>query len=358
MFGFMMNEQLDSTDHTESHDAEEKIPESPVQEGGDACCAEPHHHENASMPQEQEAHTEPEPTPARKVYKRLGVVVIFCALLSGYVYTHSASEENVQRITSAFPFPAFLVGRSVVTYAQFYQEKEALTKYFASTEAEGTGQPDGEQLNSMVLQALTNKAVVKKFASDFGVQLNQAKVGEFYQNFVDANAGSDASVMESQLQETFGWSASEFKHRIVEPIVLSSQVAEYIDAEDFFQEPVKQAMENAHARVKNNGEDFALVADEVHEREGVKIKSDLGFIKKSALPEVWGETISQLALDEVSEVITLPQGYAIFKVTERIKNEDEDEQLHIFAITIPKVTLDQLVSKYLDRVTVRTFLRY
>lgn len=305
----------------------------------------------------------------KAVLLAVGAAVVLVGGLSTYVYTHASTDSTVRALTTRLPFPAMMVGRSVVTYKQYYNEQDSLKKYFASSVSAESPAPTDEQLNDMVVQALTNKAVVKTLASNYGITSNPSKVEAFYQNFLESNVGQTEEAVAQQLKDTFGWSVSEFKQRVVAPIVLSTAVEEYIAQSPYFQKPLSDEIQSAYTRVTTGGEDFETVGTEVHERVQLTLKSDLGFIKKSDLPESWGSKVSSLENGQVSEVIELPQGYAIFKVTDRIKSQEKpsgktgteetvsDDQLHLYTITVPKKTAEQVIEQYLNQVPVRIFIK-
>ncbi len=294
-----------------------------------------------------------------------GLILVVVGGMSAFVYTQSASNKTVKTLASALPFPALMVGRNAVSYGEYYREQDSLKKYFASTLAAGAEVPTEAELHDMIVQTLTNKAVIQTLASNYGVTLSQENVEAFYQNFLDSNVGQASADVEKQLMDTFGWTVPEFKQRVVEPIVLSTQVGEFIGSSEYYQKPAQDAMREAAARVKN-GEDFEAVGNETHERMQINLESDLGFIKKSQLPEVWASQVQDLEIGTVTDVIELPQGYAMFKVTERIKAQEAvkadaeevaDDQIHLYTITAPKMTIDQVVATYLQKVPVRVLIK-
>jgi len=299
----------------------------------------------------------------------VGAVVVLVGGLSAYVYTHASTDGTVRAITTRLPFPAMMVGRRIVTYKEYYNEQDSLKKYFASSASAESPAPTDDQLNDMIVQALTNKSVIKTLASNYGITSDPSKVEAFYQNFLQSNPGQTEEAVEQQLKDTFGWSIPEFKQRVVTPIVLSTSVEEFIAKSPHFQKPLSDEIQSAHTRVTTGGEDFEAVGTEVHERVKLTLKSDLGFIKKSDLPEAWADKVSLLENGQVSDVIDLPQGYAIFKVTDRIKSQEKpsgktggeetesDDQLHLYTITVPKKTAEQVIETYLQQVSVRILIK-
>lgn len=296
---------------------------------------------------------------------------ILCVLVLGvigvgvFVYRHSVTDSRVEWITTKLPFPAISVGRQLISYRVYYEEKQTIKKYFSSAQMQGNQVPTDDQIHTIILQALSNRAAVKKFASDYGVTMDPKKVEEYFQNFLATNKGQSTEQIEKQLEDTFGLSLSEFKERMVKPMVLSTEVAAYVEKSDFFQKLGRDEIQSAYTRVTEKGEDFETVGKEVHERLGIQMKNDIGFLKKSDLPPSWAEKVVNLEKDQISEVIDLPQGYVIFKLADRIKSQEAtdkktsikkgeakaepvDEQLHLIAISIPKKNFDQILQAYLQ----------
>lgn len=307
-------------------------------------------------------------TPKTILFGAVAVFVLVIGGLSGFVYTHAASNKTVRAITIRLPFPAFLVGRNVITYAQYYKESDSLKKYFASLNAQGQELPTDDQLRTMVQQTLVNKTIVKKLASDYGIAVEPKKVQEYYQSFLQASQGASEDAVIKQLHDTFGWTPAQFKKNIVEPVVLSAEVGDYIAKSPFFQKPLRDEIDRAHKRVTTGGEDFETVGNEVHQKVQIDLKSDLGFIKTSDLPSTWADKVVNLESGKVTDVVELPQGYAIFKVSERIKSQNTpgkkadskisaNDQIHLLTITVPKKTLDQVAGAYLKSVSVKTLIK-
>mgnify|MGYP001576697999 CR=1 FL=1 len=339
----MMNE------NEETHAGEEHLCA-----GTDACAM--HHGEDHMIKQEPSSASSeilPEQISQKKkvLVSLVLLVIIGFAGLSVYVYKHSALDKNVQMITQKIPFPAIVVGRSLITYKQYYEERDALTKYFASRQ--DAEKPEGDQFNKLVESTLMNKAVVKILASNYGQVLDQSKVEAFYQNIIKTSSSEE--LFKKQLQDMFGWSSEEFKRRIVEDVVLAEQVSDYIQGSEGIQQPKRDLIESAKKRIAS-GEDFMKVADEVHIQAEVTIKSDLGLMKVSDFPAVWSDQVKNVEKGNVTEIIDLAQGYAFFKVVDK-KGKEADEQIHLYVVTIPKLSLQQVVTDYLKQVKVRTLIK-
>jgi len=284
----------------------------------------------------------------------LGVIVIVFIGLTMFVYARPTSDKSVELITRVIPYPAIIVGRSFVTIHEYQTEKEALSKYFSSLPADsGTSLPEGDQLEQMISETLVNKLVIKTIASNLGVRLDPLKVEASYAEILKTQKSEED--FKNQLQTIFGWDVSQFKKNIVESIVLSKQLDETIAESKSYQEPQKKLIDDAYVRL-TNGEDFATVAKEVHKNAKIVMDSDLGVMKESALPTEWSKDIKDLQKDQMSPVVDLSGGYAIFKLIDRSKTGD-DTEVHLFVVTVPKMNLEQVIKEYLSKVTIKTLIK-
>jgi len=339
-----LNTELNETNTTEGHTCTD----------GHACIID-HEEELVAAPASSVsvASTSSKKHPMRLyLFGAIGLVVLGAVGLTGFVYTHASTDKTVVAITKNIPFPAITVGRAVITYSQYTEERDALTKYFATQQGDAA-KPSPDQFNQLVVDTLVNKAVVKTLATNYGVTLDQTKIEDFYKNIISSSPSEDT--FKKQLQDTFGWSVADFKHRIVESVVLSQQVSDYVAASKSMQQPKRDLIEKARTRV-SGGEDFAKVATDVHTQAQVTMKSDLGLIKITDLPATWSDQVKNLEKGKVSDVVDLPQGYALFMVTDHV-GKGADEQLHLMAMTVPKVSLQSVVADYLKNVTVKTLIK-
>ena len=347
----MMNDEIESGSLNPEHEA--------MHDGEDHICMDGHETNDRMQVTESSTNPASKKSLTKFSWKKItliviAVIVVVIGGLAAFVYTHASTDKTVQAITSKIPFPAMLVGRSVITYTDYYNERDALQKYFASVQSSGTAAPAPADLNKMISDTLVNKVMVEKLASDYGITLDPKRVDAFYQNIVQSDQGDAAFT--KQLHDTFNWTPQDFKTRIVDSIVLAGQVSDYITASKPMQQPQLDLINSAHTRVTSGKEDFETVANEVHKQAQVNINSDLGFIKTSEIPADWASKVTSLQKDQISDVIELPTGYAVFKLIDR-NGTGADEQLHLLTITVPKVTLEQVIADYLKNISVQTWIK-
>ena len=287
-------------------------------------------------------------TPKGKLTIGIVVVVVVLGLLAGQVYARPVTDPLVRAMASLLPFPALSVDGRTVTINEFLTEYDALGSYF---EDAGQEAPPSDQLEIAIADTLVNKIAIQKLADQYGVELDEERVEQYYQDVLSAQESEGA--FEESLSQTFGWTVEEFKARIVESIVLALQMTDTVLADTQTQQPRRDLIDTATARVKA-GEDFATVSKDVHAGfEG--IEGDLGYVKASALPESWGSQVNALEEGQTTQIIELPEGYVIFKLEEKIV-AGEDTQLHLLSITVPKVSLEEVVDEYLTTVEVKRYV--
>lgn len=288
-------------------------------------------------------------TPRRKALAFFLVLVILGGWATQQVYSRSVDDPFVRMIARVFPFPALSVNGDTVSMKEFLAEYDALAQYFADQEG---GAPPADQLEIAIADTLTNKMVIRQLATARGLEIDEARVEQYYQDVLASQESEEAFVQD--LTETFGWSVDEFKTRVVESIVLALQMSEAILADEALQQSRRDSIDAAAVRVQG-GEDFATVGKEVNAQYDAGFEADLGYVKLSIIPEAWASSVEALEIGSVTEVLDLTEGYAIFKAEDRITAAD-DTQIHLLSITVPKVTLEEVVKEYLETAEVKRYV--
>ena len=284
--------------------------------------------------------------------KRIGLLLLlvaFLALATQQVYARPVDDAFVRSITRLLPYPALSVNGTTVFMKEFLAEYDALTQYFADQEG---GAPPADQLEIAIAETLVNKMVIRQLAEARGLAIDEARVEQYYQDVLASQESEEAFVQD--LNDTFGWTVEEFKTRIVESIVLALQMSEAILTDEALQQSRLDTIDAAYARVVG-GEDFATVAKEVNAGFDAGLEADLGYVKLSIIPESWASSVATLETGGMTEVLDLPEGYAIFRVEDRIVAA-EDTQIHLLSITVPKVTLEDAVVEYLATAEVKRYV--
>lgn len=288
-------------------------------------------------------------TPRRKVITFFIVLVVLGGWATQQVYSRSVDDPFVRTLASVFPFPALSVNGDTVSMKEFLSEYDALKQYFEGQEG---GAPPADQLELAIADTLTNKIVIRQLAQARGLEIDEARVEQYYQDVLTSQESEEAFIQD--LNDTFGWNVDEFKTRVVESIVLALQMSEAILADETLQQSARDSIDAAAVRVQS-GEDFATIGKEVNAQYDAGFETDLGYVKLSIIPETWAASVEVLEIGAVTEVLDLSEGYAIFKAEDRITAAD-DTQIHLLSITVPKVTLEEIVKDYLETAEVKRYV--
>ena len=277
------------------------------------------------------------------------ILVVALGGASQQVYSRPVDDGFVRTIAQVFPFPALSVNGDTVSMKEFLAEYDALKKYFEGQEG---STPPADQLEIAIADTLVNKMVIRQFATARGLEIDTQRVEKYYQDVLASQESEEAFVQD--LTDTFGWTVEEFKSRVIESIVLALQMSEAILADKALQQSRQDTIDAAYARVAG-GEDFATVAKEINAGFDAGLEVDLGYIKLSIIPESWSAAVEVLEIGNTTDVLDLPEGYAVFKAKDLIVAA-EDTQIHLLSITVPKVTLEEIVKEYLETAKVKRYV--
>ena len=280
---------------------------------------------------------------ARNSLVALGIIVGVFAIMTSFVYRQDPTDSSVRKIIGVIPYPAAVIGNHVVTLKEYLGERDALQTYFRSSAAQsGSAVPEESAIERNIMDTISHKIVVDEMAGAANVAVDDAKVDELY---ASAMGGADPAVFAEQVNTMFGWTVDEFRTRVLKPVVLAAQMEDSISADAGRQAARLAKIQAAYDRVAA-GEDFATVATEASEHASSATGGDVGEVAASDIPDEWKGAIAALAVGEYSKPIEGTSEYMIFKVTART-GKDADEKVTLSLISVPKVTLEEVVQEYL-----------
>lgn len=302
---------------------------------------------DASSPQEeQESSAASMATPAESTPKKaasmspkkafalglggaLGCVVLLGLIGAVYVRPLSAYARAATRV---LPFPAGFAGGTWISMKEFLEEEDVLLK---------SGEVDSTETRQGVMEALISKAVVDALAKDRQIALDTQKAEAYYQEIV-AQVGDEAQLAE-QLQTQFGVDVPSFKERVVRSIVLAGQVEEAIKASDADQVRAKQEAEEWRLRFMR-GDSVADMQVDAGDNVRLYDGQDAEPVALSALPEEAVQVIAGMSVGDTSEVIVLPETYAVVRLIDA--SSDEDPMVLLDLAQIAKYGLEEAIDDY------------
>lgn len=274
--------------------------------------------------------------PARSFPRPLFILVALIGLavfLTVLVYALPVTNPVARAIAAVLPYPAATVNGTIITLHDYINEYDALQKYLRTSTA--SEQVSEQAMQQTILDALVNKAAIRELAMREGVRLDTERVRAFYQDVVGAEESEEAFA--SELKETYGWTTDQFQERIIESIVLALQMSEYVLDNEAMQ---------AEGRAKIDAE---LASP------GTLPAEDIGVYPLSEIPEEWS-SVKDLPVGGRTGILESEIWYMIFEMAERTEAGGE-AQLHLKAVNVPKVTLEDRVKAYLDGAKVRYFVK-
>lgn len=192
-------------------------------------------------------------------------LVIFMVLagagsLANALYWHPQDRPWVRTLVNTLPVPAARIRGAVVPYKDYLVQQDAARKFLTSEAAtlpttDGTTLPKtlDTQANQAILDQLIRAVAVAQLAQEASIQLTDQDVNRSFDDLV-ARAGTSTSPgeIDAYLQDTFGWTSTDFKNRVVRPATLETAVRQdaYADDDAKFQSALNEKVQQAKVYIR------------------------------------------------------------------------------------------------------------
>lgn len=135
----------------------------------------------------------------------------------------------VRGAARVFPYPVARVNRSFILTPEYQKDINTLIRFY-KFEAEGSGLPTPgyEEISSSVLDRIIRNRIMAKMADDLDIEITNNELDTRFLEMT-SKMGSPEEV-EEILDETYGWSESEFRKNIVRNILLQEKIKEKLEA--------------------------------------------------------------------------------------------------------------------------------
>lgn len=288
---------------------------------------------SVDVPEHEVSSSEKSRRPLARILLFVGIVVGVLMLLTFVAYRLPITNRFTRAVISVIPYPAAMVDGHMILMDEYANEYDAIMHYMSSTDSEEL--PDDSVIQQTIMNALLNKTVIRLLAKEYGVTLDQSRVDQFYQDVIAEEESEELFIQ--QLEETFGWSQKEFQERIISSIVLALQMSEYVLADQSLQADARANIENELA--------YPGTSEEV----------EIGDRLVSDLPSNWTELLN-VPIGERTGILESDGEYAILTVVDRSENE-EGQHVVLKGVVIPKITLEDVVTTYLQSASVTYFVQ-
>ncbi len=294
------------------------------------------------MPAPEPAPSCPSRSAARRRLARLAawlpktaVVLAGWFVLAGCAAYLAPPDSPLARVAARLgPYPAAIVGWRIVFLADDLDVRAAQAAYAKAASAP----PEG----GSVLDTLVRQQLVDAIGRRLGVRPDAAAVDASMRSMEDAAGGLEA--LQARIRSLYGWDASAFRSRVVAPAAYAARVEARVLADASAQAAPRAAAQAAAARL-DAGEAFAGVARAVNDPRGlVPPDGDIGLRPASELPPSWVDAVSGLADGGHTGVLEGKDQFTVLAVFSRARDPNSQLLLRLGVISVPKRTLDALVS--------------
>ncbi|HVC36666.1 MAG TPA: peptidylprolyl isomerase [Candidatus Dormibacteraeota bacterium] len=195
------------------------------------------------------------------------VLTIFFAYSGVALYKFQLTNGFIYGVTKVVPFPVAKAGPSWVNYESYLFELRHYMYYYHTQQKVDFSTADGKaQLTNFKTRSLNqviDDAYIKQLASHEHITVSQQEVNNEVALVSSQNRlGSDPKVLQTVLNEFWGWNVSDFKRELSQQLLAQKVVAK-LDTST--QGRAKQAL----AELKS-GQDFATLASQLSDDQNTK----------------------------------------------------------------------------------------
>ncbi|MFA5187943.1 MAG: peptidylprolyl isomerase [Patescibacteria group bacterium] len=270
----------------------------------------------------------------------LAVLLIAAAgVLSWGIYKLAWQGPFIEQILSIIPLPAAKVNGAYITYPEFLQNLKPAIKFYTKQKEAGFGNiPTPEQLKKIVLEdRLVVNILVKQIAKRYNITVSPAEIEAKTQEIIQ-NKGSQAEV-EKFLQDYYGLSLEEYKKIFIVPNLYYDQTSGAVIDDENINGAAKNKIQEALSKLRD-GEAFEEAAKTYSEDPLATNNASQENFLRGELPKDIEDQLFAMSAGEFTDVLTLPNSYAILK----LEQKDEDKGVLTVRKIIVKIKiLDDLI---------------
>lgn len=147
-------------------------------------------------------------------------LIFFVVMLSGAYYAHWDGPV-VRAMANTVPVPAASVGKRTIPLSAYLDDVDSVTIYLSSPEAERQNlrRPVVETDKKQVLERLIQEAALRELADARNVDVTDQQIEAVMTELQVTTTSTEAFA--DFLNENYGWTPSEFRSHVVEPLILT-----------------------------------------------------------------------------------------------------------------------------------------
>jgi len=279
------------------------------------------------------------------------LIALFFGTMAWGVYKLGWRGGFADNFLEIMPWPAAKVNQVNILYPDYLKDLKAAEKFYAKQKESGyTNIPTSEQLQKIILEdRLITNVLVKEIANRYKITVSQKDIDEAT-NTVIANAGGQDK-MTKFLKDYYGLDLLDYKKYFVEPNLYYDKTNEAVIDDESLNGAAKKKIQEALSKLRN-GENFEDVAKAYSENEKADQHASQENFLRGELPKDLEDQLFALADGKYTDVVTLPDSYAIFKL---LKKDDDKGVLTTQRIIVKLKTLADLITEQKQKAQIKIY---
>ena len=285
------------------------------------------------------------------------LLVVFFVVIFGYgIYRHSWKSDFVFNLSKIVPYPAILVDWEPVRVSTYLSDLKTLEKYWhAQNNNSGVflGIPDSNEIKETLVNKLIDNKIVSIWARKNNIIVLPDEVEDEWQRTVINEYGQ--AQIDDFLQDYYGWSESQYKNKVLEPILIREKViSALLEKESNTDEALSKKAGEILEIVLDSPDNFAQYATEYNTDLFLKRSSgESGYFPKGVFSPELENKIFTMQIGEISEPIKTASGYHIVKLEDLLfDGQNNPTQANIREILIKSFDFDEWLEEQKNKLAI------
>ncbi len=321
-------------------------------------------------PHHQHDHVAPATDRTQKSGRRAGrlvllivIIVVGLGIVAGGVFAAGLYRFGLQGrwvdvVNKTLPFPVAIANGRMIRYADYTQDLSTLRHFYdANAESQGQVAPSGMELKQNVLNRLVYDTVLQQLVREYAITVDDKELNDQLDAIAAETESGKREDVSTLLQQLYGLNESEFKQKIILPVLWFQKVEEAVAKDAKYSGDVKKRAEDVLAEVKKGDKSFEELAQQYSDDSTASVGGDLGFFGKDVMVKEFEDAAFALPVGGVSDLVKTDYGYHIIKVEEKVQDQEKGEEVRARHILLRTKTADDLLQERMTASKVSVFLK-
>lgn len=276
-----------------------------------------------------------------------GLILVFFIVIGFFSYQalyHLANDKLTLSVARFISLPAGFVEGKHLLYTDFQEERQGVKHFYNSQKSKDPQMqiPDDKEISNSVWQRMSRNIILEKMARTAKINVNNEEINKEFENFVKETGSEEKTI--ALLKDTYGWTADQFKKRVMYPYLLQKKLTESKQIEEALFAAAKSKAEAVLAEVKEGKISFEDLAKKYGQDGSAEQGGDLGWFGTGMMIPDFEKAAFALEKGAVSELVKTQFGFHIIKVGDKEIKKGETQRVRARHILIRA----QDINDYLD----------